>query len=170
MSFASDVAASWAGASRLGMQDALLARLTPGTRTNGATGTGTNPTSTIHTCKAYFVSRDATLLGASITKSDDVVIGILGGSISPAAVPEANDKIVLDGKIYRVVGGDDGNGVKSDPANAVYQCHARRVFDTVVVATVGAGIGVGSAVASGESTAEAAGAADGVSDAQAVSE
>jgi hypothetical protein len=127
MSLAADVAASLGQADRLGVKDATLIRVTPGTRTPDAQSAGTNPTTTSHSCRAFVRSYDAKQVDGTLVKAEDRVISIFADTIDPAAVPQVNDKVTIDGETYRIVGGGkDGTGIASDPANVLYRCHGRR--------------------------------------------
>lgn len=105
--------------------EGTLIKVTPGAR--GATITaGTNPTETSHACSLWIAKfKDRELQGTSI-KTGDRLIKILADTIEGGVDPAPNDKIVLDGITYRIIGESDGGlGVTSSSVQAVFRCHAR---------------------------------------------
>lgn len=145
---------------------ANLTRVTPGTRVDGSLGSGTNPTETLHACRAFVGRFESDQIDGTLIKGEDRVISIYAATITPAAVPEPNDKIAIDGAVYRIMQGSFG--VQRDPWGVMYSCHARQVFATTATATGAIAIGAASAIAEGASTAEAAGDAAGTSTAEAI--
>lgn len=112
--------------------EATLVKVTGGTRTPGAQSAGTNPTTASYACRASVKSWAAQQIDGTIVKADDALIGILGGTIANDAIPETNDKIVIAGATWKIVGGREGKGVtrigvNADGLAAVYRCHARRM-------------------------------------------
>lgn len=165
MGLAEEIGASLGGATRLGVRVANLIRVTPGTRTNGALGAGTNPTETLHACRAFVGSFESEQIDGTLIKTEDRIISIFASTILPAAVPEPNDKIAIDGAVYRIV--KEGFGVQRDPASVMYSCHARQVFASTSAATGAVTSGSATAIATGSATAEASGSAAGTSTAEA---
>lgn len=123
MGLAAELYASLGAATRLGVKPCVLTRVTPGVRLPGAQSAGTNPTTTLHACKAFVGMYKATQINETTVKSEDRVICIFAASILPAAVPEVGDRLEIDGSVYRIVA--DGLGVTSDAAGVLYSCHAR---------------------------------------------
>jgi hypothetical protein len=99
-----------------GLRSATLTKTVNGTRTPGSLTGGNNATSTSHTCQAYVESSSARREG-SLTRVGGTKVGILGASISPAAVPQANDRVTVDGVDYTIVGVPE-----IDPAQALFIC------------------------------------------------
>lgn len=109
----------------IGVRDMTLVKVTTGTRSPDAQAAGTNPTSTDYAAKGI-VESWTTHLADTLVKSDDRKISLFASEIASGAVPEPGDKITIDGGAYRIVAGKDGHGVKWDPADCVYVCHARK--------------------------------------------
>ena len=126
MGLKEQVAARFENATRYGVVDATLTRVTSGTRTPDAQSAGTNPTSTTHACKAFAMRFTATQLDDTLVKSDDRMIVVLAATIVGGVVPQAGDKITIEGETFRIVGGKDGLGVHRDSAGIRYRCHGRR--------------------------------------------
>lgn len=57
-------------------------------------------------------------IDGTIIKAGDRLVTILGASIK--AIPEANDRVFIEGKWWTIVG-----PVKRDPAGATYECQVR---------------------------------------------
>jgi hypothetical protein len=112
-----------------GMFSGVLTQKTPGTRTPGNLGGGTNPTSTSYAFKGFastfdMEQKDALVRGASHTI---LIIAktLQGGTIEP----RPQDTIVLTddpqlgSKTCTIV----ENGVERDPASATWTCHVKAV-------------------------------------------
>jgi hypothetical protein len=103
-----------------GVNDATLISKTPGTRTGGQLTGGTNPTSVSTACKGFIDILDRNRLPGSLVADGDVVIALIGDSISGGAVvPAVGDQITILSKTYEVI------QVETDPAQAVYNCTSR---------------------------------------------
>ena len=117
----------------IGVKSAVLTLFTPGSRTPGALGSGTNPTSTAYSCKGFVEAYSGSYLAETTSAKSDRKISILGGSLPAGVVPVPGAKIAIadtDGttKTFRVLGGvsnasGGGIGVTSDAVGAVYACH-----------------------------------------------
>jgi hypothetical protein len=119
--FGVDIAAIVASAVGPGVLDATLIRVTAGSRGANSTG-GTTPTSTNYACKGFIDSKDRESVGGTLVKDGDVVIILIGNTISGGSiVPETNDKITIEGATYVVYGLD------RDPAAATYTLVSHRV-------------------------------------------
>ncbi len=128
MGLAEEIYASFAGATRLGVIDATLVKVTPGVRTPASQATGTNPTSSSYACKAFFGSFDSDELDGTTIKTEDRLVCIFAASISGGVAPSPGDKITADNGTYRIIGGqgNDGAGVLLGAGGVIYRCHARR--------------------------------------------
>lgn len=93
----------------------VLTSIVAGTRTGNLTG-GTNPTETSHTCKGFIDSQNRKSIGGTLVEDGDIVVVLIGDSISPAVVPKGQDKITIEGSTYRI------KGLDRDPAAATYTC------------------------------------------------
>lgn len=99
----------------VGVQAATLTLYASGTRTVGAEGAGTNPTSTAHACDGFVEEVESTsLIDGQLVRQTRTVISILGGSTD--AVPVKGAKIAIAGTTYRVV------SVSGDGVSAVWEC------------------------------------------------
>lgn len=101
-------------------QAATFIKVTPGTRTGNNTG-GTNPTETNSTCKGFIDTQGKVSVDGTLVEDGDVVIVLIGDSISPAAVPESEDKVTIESVTYRI------KVVDRDPAAATYTMICRAV-------------------------------------------
>ena len=70
---------------------------------------------TAHAVEAVVEQREVRDAGASIGRSIPVIT-IIGGSISPPAVPSVNDELTIAGATYKLL-----RLVRADPAGAVYE-------------------------------------------------
>ena len=101
-----------------GVRSGTLTKETPGTRTPGDLAGGTNPTSVAYTFNG-FVEQKAT--AGDLTQMSMAVVTILGASVTPTAVPEVNDRVLIDGITWELV-----ELLSRDPAAAVYEFRAER--------------------------------------------
>lgn len=126
MGLAESFAARFGGSTRMGVKPAVLKRVTQGVRLPGAQSAGTNPTTTLHTCRAFVGTFEATQIDETTIKSSDRIICILAATISPATVPEIGDLVTINSIEYVIVGGGrDGMGVSTLAVPVLYSCHAR---------------------------------------------
>ncbi len=100
--------------------NAVLIHFTPGTRTGNLTG-GTEPTSTDHTCKGFIDEQDRESVKGTLVEAGDVLIILIGDSISPAQVPADEDQITIESATYRI------KSIDRDPAAATYTCLCKSV-------------------------------------------
>ncbi len=101
-----------------GVLTGTLNKITPGTRTGGSLTDGTNPVITGHTFKGFVETREKRRKG-QVSGDPVSVVTVLGASVSPAAVPEVNDSVILEGVTYTLT-----ELLSRDPAAAVYEFHA----------------------------------------------
>lgn len=116
--FGVDIAAEINSAMAADLLPAILHKVSAGTRTSGQLTSGTNPTETDYAARGFieegFVREGVTNDdGSLVTKVRRRVI-LIGDSIAGAAVPQANDKVTIEGVKHRVL------EVKRDPAKAMY--------------------------------------------------
>lgn len=104
-----------------GFPTGTLTKITPGTRTPGDITGGTNPTTTTHTFNGFLESKEVRRpeqVGASVVP----VISILGASVSPVAVPDVNDEVLIEGATYILV-----RLTERDGAAALYEFEAQEL-------------------------------------------
>jgi len=102
-----------------GVNDAVLTKVSAGTRTAGQLTGGTNPTTITHTCKGFVDTLDKNRLEGTIVADTDVLLALIGDSISDGAVPIAGDRVTILSVEYNII------QVTADPALAVYNCIGR---------------------------------------------
>lgn len=102
-----------------GVNDATLIKVTAGTRTPGNLSAGLQPTTANFTCKGFLDIVDQNRVGATLTEEGDVLIALIGDTISGGQVPAPGDRVTLLGTTYNIV------NVLTDPAQAVYTCISR---------------------------------------------
>lgn len=101
-----------------GVRSGTLTKTAPGTRTGGSLTGGTNPTTTAHTFNG-FVETKAKRRRGQVGAEPMAVVTILGASVTPAAVPEVNDTVLIDGATFTLL-----ELLNRDPAEAVYEFRA----------------------------------------------
>jgi hypothetical protein len=102
-----------------GVLDATLVKLTPGTRTAGQLSGGTNPTSTSYACKGFIDSQNRKDIAGTLVEAGDVIIVLLGDTISSGAVaPDQSDKITIESATHVI------KAIDRDPDAATYTCLA----------------------------------------------
>lgn len=102
------------------MLPATLVKSVPGTRTAGSLTGGTNPTATSYACRGFIDSYTDGQVDGTVVRSGDRMVSLFGDSIERGAVvPEAGDRIEIEGSTFTVV------GVKRDPDKALYTCQVR---------------------------------------------
>jgi hypothetical protein len=113
--------------------DATLTKKAAGTRAPDAQAAGTNPTSTAYSCRGFVKAYKSTQIDNTLVKTEDREVAILGGSLDAGIVPQVGDTVAIEDPpgsgttvTFRLVGGKDGLGVRTDPDGAVYKCHARK--------------------------------------------
>lgn len=97
---------------------ATLTSFTPGTRTAVNPSAGTNPTSTVHTCRAVRIGMSSLKSDTILPETSDVIL-IIGDSISPVVAPKENDTITIKDVVNTVT------KVDSDPDLASYTCQVK---------------------------------------------
>lgn len=100
-----------------GVFDAILTKITEGTRTSGSLTAGTNPASESFTCRGFI---DQQSFGdrpdAPLVNFDARTVVLIGDSIQSGAVPQQTDQITIEGLVYSIT------KVARDPAAATYSC------------------------------------------------
>lgn len=104
----------------VGVQSAVLTKITPGIRMPGAATSGTNPTARDFAADGIVADFTAYELQSTLIKAGDRKVLLFGASIEGGAVPEPNDRIAIGGETLVIVG-----PVGRDPALAVYTCQCR---------------------------------------------
>ena len=102
-----------------GVLDAVLIKVTSGTRTVGVLTGGLNPTEASYACKGFIDNYAARQYDNELILQGDRKITLLGASIAGAQVPSIADKVTIEGTTWNIV------GVVRDPAAATYECQAR---------------------------------------------
>lgn len=112
-----------------GMHRGTLTVKTPGTRTVGNPGGGTNPTSASFSFKGFASTFKKSASG--LVRDATHTILVLAGSMAAGTVPRPTDTIVM------AIGGDPelagktlvivDEGVERDPASATWTCHVKQV-------------------------------------------
>jgi len=115
--FGVDIAKEVHKAAAKGLLPATLTKVTPGTRTPGALGGGTNPTTTTYAVRGFVEDFDTRMIDGTIITAKDRKVTILGHGLTVEPAPQ--DKITIESKTYQVV------HVKRDPAAATYTLHVR---------------------------------------------
>lgn len=100
---------------------ATLTKTTPGTRTPGSLGAGTNSTTTAHSCEGIVKLFDAGLIDGTIVRREDRKINLLISSLPDGVEPKPGDTITIQGATYTVLG-----DVGRDAAKFMFTCHGRK--------------------------------------------
>lgn len=100
---------------------ATLTKVTPGTRTPGALGAGTNPTTVAHACEGIVAAYDAGLIDGTLIRREDRRISLLIASLPDGVEPKPGDTITIDGATYRVL-----EGIERDAARFMFTCQGRK--------------------------------------------
>lgn len=113
--FGIDVAAILADAMGDGLPDAVLIKKTPGAvNLSNITG-GSSPSPAPYPCKGLLSAVTQGVFDASLVRTKDLQVTILGGTLPSGIVPASNDRLTIEGKTYDVV----TLGAR-DPAAATY--------------------------------------------------
>ena len=99
-----------------GVNDAILIKVTAGTRNPGNLAAGTQPTSASYSCKGFVDTLDRNRIDASLVEDADASIALVGDSIASSQVPTPGDRITILGTTYNIL------SVEVDPALALYTC------------------------------------------------
>lgn len=102
------------------MLAATLTKTTPGTRTAGSLGAGTNPQTADYAARGFTESYADREIDGTLIKSGDRKISLFGASIASSQVPAPNDRITIESTQFVVV------RVERDPAGALYTAQCRR--------------------------------------------
>lgn len=100
---------------------ATLTRKTPGTRTPGSLGGGTNPTTASHSCEGIVREYDANRIDGTIIRREDRRISLLIATLPSGVEPKPGDTITIDGATYNVL-----EGVERDAAKFMFTCQGRK--------------------------------------------
>lgn len=104
-----------------GVLDAVLTKVTPGTRTSGQLTGGTNPTTATYPCKGFVDKKARRNREGELVKEGNVTILLIGDTISGGTVaPEIGDRVSLEGVNYLI------NELDRDPAAATYTLQCTR--------------------------------------------
>lgn len=98
-----------------GLRPLVLTKSVAGARTPGNLLAGPSVSPTTHTGQGYNENRRARIDGK--VQASGKRIGILGASLTPAAVPEVDDTVAMDGATFTITGIPE-----VDPARALYVC------------------------------------------------
>lgn len=98
---------------------ATLTKRITGTRTPGALTDGTQPTTQTATGKVVVSDYCAGQIDGTLIKAGDRKVLFIAESMSPVLVPEAGDRVTVEGATYFIV------SVGRDPAVATYACQVR---------------------------------------------
>lgn len=108
-----------------GVLDATLTKSTPGTRTAGDLGAGTNPTTTNYPCKGFIDKQKRKHVEGGLEDDGTVTIVLIGDTIDNGnQAAEPGDSVTIEGSTYQIA--DDAT-VDRDPAAATYTFTARPV-------------------------------------------
>lgn len=118
--FGLDVASLIGEALRGQLVPGTLTKRAPGTRTPGSLTAGTNPSGTTHAFEGFLEERSMRRSG-QLGAETMSVLTIIRVSISPAAVPEVNDRAVLEDPEFGAVEVDLVELLERDPAAALYR-------------------------------------------------
>lgn len=101
-----------------GVLAATLIRVTPGTRTAGASTSGTNPSTASWSCRGFIDKQGKRRVAGGLEKSRIVWVVLIGDSIDGGStIPETDDRITIEGRSFQISG-----PVDRDPAAAIYSC------------------------------------------------
>jgi hypothetical protein len=100
---------------------ATLTKVMPGTRTPGALGAGTNPTTVAHACEGIVQTFDTGLIDGTLVRREDRRISLLIATLPAGVEPKPSDKITIQGATYVIL-----DGVERDAAKFMFTCHGRK--------------------------------------------
>ena len=99
-----------------GVLDVQLIKVRSGTRDPSNITGGLQPVETSVACRGFIESKTDSRIGDSIVAQGGEFVSILGASIADqSVVPEANDKVIIEGTTYRII-----EITERDPAAALY--------------------------------------------------
>ena len=98
----------------------ILHKVVQGTESAASSTGGAQPTETNHALIAWMEEYADNVIDGTRVKQGDRRISILGDSIAGRKIPRQDDKITLEGTVWRIV-----SPVKRDPLDAVYVCQCR---------------------------------------------
>lgn len=104
--------------------NAVLTKVTPGTRSASEPTQGTNPTETTYACKGFLDSQKVRFEGGTLVQAGKKVAILIGDTISNGTVaPAPGDFITIEGTKYQIP--EDGT-IDRDPDAATYTCEIRK--------------------------------------------
>jgi hypothetical protein len=80
---------------------------------------GTTPIYNNYSARGFIEDYKDYQVNGTTVRTGDRMVSILGASISGSKIPEADDKVTIEGDTYNIV------RVMRDPAGAMYSCQAR---------------------------------------------
>lgn len=101
--------------------EATLIKVTPGTRTPGSLGAGTNPTTVSHSCEGIVKAYDTGQIDGTIIRREDREIRLLIATLPDGVEPKPSDRITIEGATYTIL-----DGVGRDAAKFMFVCHGRK--------------------------------------------
>lgn len=104
-----------------GVLTGSLVKYEAGARTAGSLTGGTNPSSSTHSFRGFLETKGERRPGGT-APSSNAVVSVLGASVNPAAVPEVNDVVTIEGKTLTLL-----ELLDRDPASALYRFRAQEV-------------------------------------------
>lgn len=119
--FGIDIAQEIANAFSGELVAGTLTKRTPGTRTGGQLTAGTQPAEVAHTFEGFLDVRN-------VRRPDQIgaqplaVLSIVTKSINPAAVPQVNDRALLQDPEFGLITVDITEILNRDPAAALFEC------------------------------------------------
>jgi len=102
-------------------RDAVLIKVTPGTRMPGAISAGTNPTTATFAAQGLVQDHRALMASGTLLAGVDRVIRLFASTIEGGAVPAPSDRITIEGSTSAIV----ADGVSRDAASATYLCQCK---------------------------------------------
>lgn len=82
---------------------ATLIKVFPGTRTAGNLAGGTNPVTRSYRARGFTSELEERFIDGDTVKRGDRAVTLLGASIPGRVVPEAGDRLTIEGKTWAVV-------------------------------------------------------------------
>lgn len=117
--FGVDIAGVIAQAMGPGLLAATLIKVFPGTRTSGNLAGGTNASTLSYPARGFTESYRASQIDGDLVRRGDRKVVLLGATIPGRVVPEAGDRLTIEGRTFSVV------RVERDPAAATYTLQVR---------------------------------------------
>lgn len=119
--FGADIAGEIYSAFKGQLVAGTLTKRTAGVRTPGALTGGTNPSNVVHTFEGFIDNIAEVSVAGTLATVTGEFVSILTKSISPAAIPQKGDIILIESIRYTIV-----EIVERDPAGALYKCRVEK--------------------------------------------